>query len=258
MSKNANAILETQKKAIYNGLLTILSDAEANSVLDDWFKYFNETDSVFNGLNNFARDVCKTYQKDGQQRDLVRALNRALLFKDQGVSAATNRAKPSAPKGPVVDTTSSTSIFDVGVLTTSIVASTNPGIALDEKSLYADQTISTPDFVTFQHLLLKLMNLVNEYNETIGEKMHLFLNELIQSMPWSETQQQQLTILLATGSTNQVRTYKPDQLKTFFKHWRTWLSDEMGEKDADNLINQAVNETEVLGSSAQYSARKFI
>ena len=251
MSKNSNAILETQKKAIYNGLLTILSDVQASDVLDDWSKYFNETDSVFNGLNNFARDVCKTYQKDDQQRDLVRALNRALLFKDQGVSAPTSSAKPST-KESVVDT-KSTGIFDVGVLTP-----TSPENTQDEKSLFADQVISTPDFITFQHLLLKLTNLVQEFNENIGEEMHLFLNELIQSMPWSETQQQQLTILLATGSTNQVRTYKPDQLKSFFKHWRTWLTDEMGEKDADKLINQAVNETEMLGSSAQYSARKFI
>ena len=258
MSKNSNAILETQKKAIYNGLLTILSDAEANSVLDDWSKYFNETDSVFNGLNNFARDVCKTYQKDDQQRDLVRALNRALLFKDQGVSTPVASAKAitpkeSAPKEPAVDKKLATGFFDVGAL-----APVNNDNSLDEKSLYADQIISTPDFITFQHLLLKLINLVNEYSDNIGEEMHLFLNELIQSMPWSETQQQQLTILLATGSTNQVRTYKPDQLKSFFKHWRTWLTDEMGEKDADKLINQAVNETEMLGSSAQYSARKFI
>lgn len=34
---------------------------------------------MFNGLNSFARDVCKKYIIDDQHRELVRAFNRALI-----------------------------------------------------------------------------------------------------------------------------------------------------------------------------------
>jgi len=77
-------------------------------------------------------------------------------------------------------------------------------------------------------------------------------------MPWSEAQQQQLLSLLVNGTSVQIRTYRADQLKAFLKHFRSWLSDELGAAVASNLIKQALNETESTAFGKKYSASNFI
>jgi len=77
-------------------------------------------------------------------------------------------------------------------------------------------------------------------------------------MPWSEAQQQQLLSLLLQGTTVQTRTYRPDQLKAFLKHFRSWMNDELGAAVAENLFNQALKETEGTAFGTQYSPQNFI
>lgn len=224
---------QIQRKAFYTGLTSILTEEQANEALEKWSAFINETGSAYNGLNNFARDVCKSYDKDDQQRDLVRALNRALFYKDK-------------------------------VLTTNKVEIKKPAINITEpiteinQSVLMEQPVSTPDFQTFEYLFTKILKLVKAYSRETSVALLPFLNELIQSMPWSETQQQQLIILIDSGTTTQMRAYRPDQLKTFLKHIRSWLVDEIGKKEAETLLIQAIKETEQQTVSTKYSPLNFV
>lgn len=223
---------QIQRKAFYIGLTSILTETQANEALEKWSDFINETGSAFNGLNSFARDVCKSYDKDNQQRDLVRALNRALFSKDK-MSVVQEEVKKSV----------------------TIVA--EPSVQA-EQSILMDQPISTPDFQTFEYLFAKILKLVKAHSPETSQALHPFLSELIQSMPWSEIQQQQIIILIDSGTTTQMRAYRPDQLKTFLKHLRSWLVDEIGKKEAEALLIQALKETEQQTVSAKYSPLNFV
>ena len=226
---------ETQRqyRAIHLGLTSILTEDEANAALKSWSIYFSESGSVFNGLNAFARDICDSFGKTGQHRDLVRALNRALLNKD---NTATKRTEEVSKKTSV----------------------TSPEPTVVAETLISDLAISTPDFQTFQLFLLKLLRLVEENREDLRFSAHRFLEEVIEHMPWSEAQQQQLVSLLVNGTTVQTRTYRPDQLKAFIKHFRSWMADELGSAAAGNLLKQALRETEGTPLGAVYSPQNFV
>ena len=224
---------EAQRKAIYAGLTSILTEVEANEALEKWASYFSETGSVFNGLNNFARDICIRFDKNDQQRELVRALNRALIIRDSIIKDKPVNSKAARP-------------------TSAELAET------EEISSYVDQRISTPDFQTFQCLLSNIINMIEKLNSPASVALKPFLSELIESMPWSEAQQQQMMILVDTGSTNQVRSYRPDQLKTFLSHMRTWMTDELGSADAIRILKQAVKNTEKMPAATDYSPKNFV
>lgn len=223
---------QIQRKAFYTGLTSILTEEQANEALEQWSAFINETGSAYNGLNNFARDVCKNYNKDDQHRDLVRALNRALFYKEKVLTATEVKKPTSKPALPI--------------------AEPNTELVLME------QPVSTPDFQTFEYLFTKILKLVKAYNPETSAALLPFLNELIQSMPWSETQQQQILILIDAGTTTQMRAYRPDQLKTFLKHIRSWLIDEIGKQEAETLLIQAIKETEQQTVSTKYSPLNFV
>ena len=227
---------QRQYRAIHLGLTSILTEDEANVALKSWSIYFSETGSVFNGLNAFARDICDSFGKTGQHRDLVRALNRALLNKDNTVAKLPEEVAKK------------TSLASPEPITSSVVTET----------LVSDLAISTPDFQTFQLFLLKLLRLVEENREDLRFSAHRFLEEVIEHMPWSEAQQQQLVSLLVNGTTVQTRTYRPDQLKAFIKHFRSWMADELGNTVAGNLLKQALKETEATPMGTQYSPHNFV
>ncbi len=229
----------TQQKAIYMSLISIFTEIQAVAALEKWSIYFSDSGSVFDGLNNFAHDICKTYGKDDEARNLVRALNRALILKDK-VVANSDLTKANL------------------TLSTKSEQTSAKGSADDDTGFYVDQTIDTPDFQTFQALFLHILDAVDQYNQDVRLAVRPFLNELIESMPWSEVQQQQLFILIDSGTTTQMRAYKPDQLKAFLKHLRSWMGDEMDAKEADKLLKQAVNKTEKMPVAAKYSAKNFI
>lgn len=224
---------EAQRKAIYAGLTSILTETEANEALEKWASYFSETGSVFNGLNNFARDICTHFDKNDQQRELVRALNRVLIVRDTIIKDKPVISKDAAPASAELDDT-------------------------EEISSYIDQRISTPDFQTFQCLLMNIISMIEKLNSPASIALKPFLSELIESMPWSEAQQQQMMMLVDTGNTNQVRSYRPDQLKTFLNHMRTWMTDELGSADEIRILKQAVKDTEKMPAATDYSPKNFV
>jgi len=227
-----------QRRAIHLGLTSILTPDEANAALESWSTYFNESGSVFSGLNAFARDICDSFGKTGQHRELVKALNRALLTKDASASNTRGAVKTEKP------------------------ARTIPKPSFDDapppEPAIAEQVISTPDFQTFQVLLLNLLRLVEENRDDLRFSAHRFLEEVIEHMPWSEPQQQQLMSLVVNGTTVQTRSYRADQLKAFLKHFRSWMNDELGSTVAGNLLKQALKETETTAFGRKYSANNFV
>lgn len=222
-----SASQQIQRKAFYNGLTSILTEEQANDALNKWSAYISETGSAYNGLNNFAKEVCKNYAKDDQHRDLVRALNRALFNKNRAMIDTKEEVKKNVEAETVV-----------------------------ESSLLIDQPTCTPDFQAFEYLLTKIIYLVSEGGSNASMTLKPFLNELVESMPWSETQQQQILILIDSGITTQMRAYRPDQLKTFMKHLRLWLVSEMGRKETEALWAEAIKATEAQ-ENIKYPAANF-
>ncbi len=243
MSKQPIALspeLQRQRQAVYSGLTSVLSVDQANAALESWSIYFSETGSVFNGLNAFARDVCASFDISGQQRDLVKALNRALLSKDSGDRPAAVQAiaRPVERKSALtVDTKSAPANSTNNTTTTSEL---------------------TPDFQTFHYLLADLLQMLENYRSGFKLQALDFLNEVILSMPWSEAQQQQMAVLLATGSTVQTRNYRVDQLQSLLKHFRSWMADEVGAKVAENLTQQALQHTESSLAGIKYAPGNFM
>jgi hypothetical protein len=245
MTNNLSAQLTTvqisKQNSIYLGLQSVLTEVEANEVIEKWSTYLNGTGSIFNGLNSFAKEVCQNYGIPDQQRDLLRALHRALLHGDNNVNAQglkddTRNKQPIEP-------------------------ATEPMRELDNSDYIAlpnNQTITSPEFLTFQSLILNILNLLEEFEHGINQKFNPFLIELIQSMPWSEGQQSQLLSLITTGNTVQLRTYKPDQLKSFLKHLRSWVEAEIGITDAALVINKAIDAVKSQPENLNYNVKKFI
>lgn len=247
MSKTTDAVSNTshqiQSQAIYEGLISVFSEEEAQIAFEKWTTYFNNTNSAFKGLNNFAREVCISLNKNDQQRDLVRALNRALIFRD---TSATPQDITSNVNNQALAPTTSESKHNPELNNAEVAES------------FVNQHISTPEFQTFQFLFLYIIELVKENHAQIDSPLKHFLRELIENMPWSEAQQEQLIVLLDTGSTNQVRTYKPDQLKAFIAHLHAWMADEIGAPDAISILSQAVKAIEKTTVGIEYSPKNFV
>jgi hypothetical protein len=224
-------IQNSKQNSIYVGLQSVLTPAEANEVIAKWSTYFNGTGSIFNGLNNFAKEVCQNYGIADQQRDLLRALHRALLNADNDSGALTNDSAAESPTG----------------LDSSIYSASS-----------ADQAINNPEFITFQSLLLNILNFLEKFENGISLKLNPFLIELIQSMPWSEGQQNQLLSLINTGKTIQLRAYKPDQLKSFLKHLRSWIEAEIGSTQAAKVMSEAIEVVKDQPESRNYNVKKFL
>ena len=231
------AAQKSKQKSIHLGLQSVLTADDASEVLEEWSTYFNDTDSIFNGLNSFAREVCQRYGIPDQQRNLLRALHRSLLHAEN--DAVAQVGKDNVKSREVVE--ASVEISD-GDYTAPLV----------------EQAISSPEFLTFKSLLLKILDSIKKYENEKSTKLHLYLIELIHGMPWSESQQNQLLTLIKTGDTIQVRTYKPDQLKTFVKHLRNWIEDEVGIPDAAKIINEAIEAIQSQPVGRDYSAKKFV
>lgn len=249
MANNQNSQSTTtqnsKQNSIYLGLQSVLTEAEANEVIEKWSTYFNGTGSIFNGLNSFAKEVCQSYGIADQQRDLLRALHRALLHGDNDVSA----------KGLKVSTRNKS------LIEPAIESATESTYELDNSdytTLFSPLAINSPEFLTFQSLFLKLLDLLEKFENDISQKLNPFLIELIHSMPWSEGQQNQLLSLINTGKTVQLRTYKPDQLKSFIKHLRSWVDAEIGSTEAAKVINEAIEAVKSQPENLNYNVKKFL
>lgn len=220
------------RRAIYQGLSAVFTDTEATAALKSWSMYASESGSVFNGINAFSRDICQSFGKPERQRDLAKALNRALIIKDG--AAAPIKEVIVEPEKPQLDE-----------------------VPNQEEFMATGQIMITPEFEAFQVLMSKVFEQLDKNRKDTVKQAKNFLKEVIEGMPWSETQQQQILSILETGAAVQRRAYKADQLKTFFKHFRTWLSDEFGDAVAEELINRASADTEDTAEGKAYSSKNF-
>lgn len=217
------------KEAISLGLRSVLDDTDATFALEHWLSTFSGSSSVFNGINTFARDTCNRIGKPELQRKLAQALNRALLTKN---------AKPS----PTNEQGHSTPATDV----------------IEPAEIAPASTVTeSPDFRTFQTLMNHLFDEMELALPDSTNRAKAFLIEVIDAMPWSETQQHQLVSILKYGTATQSRTYKPDQLNTFLKHFNTWLADEFSLSTAENLMFRAVHATKQTPEGTLYSPDNF-
>ncbi|MDI1308603.1 MAG: hypothetical protein PSV17_04110 [Methylotenera sp.] len=235
-----NITKNSKQNSIYLSLQTVLSEEEANEVIEKWSTYFQDTGSVFNGLNSFAKEVCQTYGIADQQRDLLRALHRALLLGDSDSAAKV-----------VKDNTGNNLSIDPAIESINEIDNNQ------YQALFTSQVISTPEFLTFQCLLLKILDLLGKFENGFNQKLNPFLIELTQSMPWSVGQQNQLLSLINTGKTVQLRTYKPDQLKSFLKHLRAWLEGEIGGTIATQVMDEAIEAMNNEPENLNYNVKKF-
>jgi len=225
------------RRSIYQGLSTVFSDSEADAALKSWSMYASESGSVFNGINAFARDICQSFGKPERQRDLVKALNRALIIKDNSAAPIKEVIVEAAPEPEP-----------------EVIEEQSP----PEEFMATGQIIITPEFQSFQMLMNKVFEQLDKNRKETVKSSKSFLMEVIEGMPWSETQQQQIISILETGTAVQRRVYKGDQLRTFFKHFRSWLADEFGDAIAEELINRASAEAEDTPEGKKYTTKSFI
>ncbi|HEY8117697.1 MAG TPA: hypothetical protein VIE91_00510 [Methylophilaceae bacterium] len=227
----ASPDLQRQKRAIHLALCTVLTEEEADSAADVWAQNFGASASVFSGLNLFAREVCETYGKSGRQRELVQAMSRALLSKE---------AKSTAPAAPVA-------LVEVNnVEMEELVAEPS-----------SEQEVTTPEFATFQPLLLTLLDELAQHDAEQAGFCREFLLGVIDNLPWSPAQQEQVIKLINSGITVQTRPYRAGQLKTLMHHLTMWMKETLGNEIAARIVKNAIGEAAKTQAGTTYSPREF-
>jgi hypothetical protein len=226
--------LAWQKRAIHHALCGILEESDAANALHAWVKRFSTTGSVFGGLNQFAREVCDTYGHPGRHQELVRAMNRALVgnvnelrpLPDQQPEPAKPQVKEEVVVKPVAEATESSSL-------------------------------RTPEFECFKSLLPALLAAIEQHSPQLTDASRQFLAEVVDNLPWSEAQQQQVLDLLSKGDAEQIRPYRPGQLKTLMSHLTVWLQEKSDRDTAIMIVRQAIKETSKTLAGAAYSPKEF-
>lgn len=256
-----STVQQNKKDAIYAGLQSVLSADQAVEVLAKWSNYFDGTGSIFSGLNSFSRDVCLDYGIADQQRELLRALRASLLAMEQAAMLKSGSVSQLAVRS--VGAEFSTADTETAKpATTAIIKPVASSRATTNTHATTVPIANSAEYLTFQSLLLEILALLakheKDHDKNIDAQLQQFLVELVDSMPWSDSQQQQLLALIKTGNTSLVRSYLPDQLKAFLKHLRSWIEGEIGTAAAGKLINQAITSIQSLPVNAKYSAKKLI
>lgn len=214
--------------AITLGLSGVFAGPEVTLALEYWQENTNLSVSVFKGINAFSRDVCKHLGKPELQRDLLKALNRALLNHDKIV---------------------------VPELSVGSNPEDSPSVELDRS---APSGFPTPDFLSFGTLLQALLRRIEKLGAGSETSAKHFLMEVVEAMAWSEVQQQQIVNIIHGKTSVQQRGYKIDQLRVFFKHFKAWLAEEHGVKPAEKLISQAISDTQNTSAGKAFSVLHFV
>lgn len=230
-----------QKRAIHQALRSVLSEAEADSALITWEQHFARSGSAFSGLNQFAREACETYGKTGRQRELMQAISRALVSKDSA-------SKEGALQQPEMDVAPSSETL-VGAIT-EIGQEPISGGDLEP-------AVNTAEFKTFQPLLLALLADLDQHQADVGRACRAFLADVINNLPWSPAQQEQLVRLLYSGSTVQKRHYRPGQLKTLMHHMTVWMKEKLSKDVSLLMVNRVIGEISKTEAGRHYSPKKF-
>ena len=225
-----------QKRAIYHALCGILAESDAAFALHAWVKKFSASGSVFGGLNQFAREVCDTYGQPGRHHELVRAMNRALV-------GNVNELRPLPDQQPEPVKTKA-KVREEVVLKPS------------ENSLQL-VSVHTPEFDCFKALLPALMAAIAQHSPHELTASRDFLIQVVDNLPWSPAQQQQVLDLLARGDAEQVRPYRSGQLKTLLNHLVVWLQEKIDKETAIMIVRQAVKDTSKTLAGTAYSPKAF-
>jgi hypothetical protein len=227
-----------QRSAVYHGLRQVLTETEASAALVLWSERFSETGSVFSGLNNFVHDVCTSYNKPALQRELVQAINKALILREGEL-----------PDAPAIGAPGNGNLGNV---------TSSPSIKQATPSAAGQATVNTPEFQTFKILILDVLGQVQKHQADLGASCREFIKESVNNMPWSEAQQEQLIQLLDTGHTVQIRVYRPGQLKTLMSHLTVWLEENLGADIATRMVDQAIADVSKIAEARHHSPELFI
>lgn len=226
----------SQKRAIHHALCGVLAESDAADALHAWVKKFSDKGSVFGGLNQFAREVCDAYGQPGRHHELVRAMNRALVGNSNEL-----RPLPDQQPAPVMV---KARVREEAIVK-SIGESLSPG------------TIRTAEFECFKTLLPALMAAIDQHKPGLVNASRDFLREVIDNLPWSPAQQQQVLDLLDRGDAEQTRPYRPGQLKTLTSHLTIWLQEKLDKETAILIVRQAIKESGKTLAGTTYPPKEF-
>ena len=228
--------LAWQKRAIHHALCGVLAESDAANALHAWVKKFSATGSVFGGLNQFAREVCETYGQPGRHHELVRAMNRALVGNVNEL-----RPLPDQQPEPV-----------------KVKAKVKEEVVLKPSvEPLQPASIRTPEFDCFKSLLPALMAAIEQHRPHEVAASRNFLVEVVDNLPWSPAQQQQVLDLLAKGNAEQLRPYRAGQLKALLNHLVIWLQEKTDRETAIMIVRQAIKDTSKTLAGVAYSPKEF-
>ncbi len=233
--QNQLAVIRTpdfqrKKQAVHYALCTVLTQEEAAGAVNSWEQHVAASTSLFSGLNLFARKVCEAYGKDNRHVELAQAMGRALMTGD--VIPASNDAEP-------------------------VLAPAQAGQVNESSTDLSGPEISTPEFASFQSLLLVLLHKVTERDAELGSSCREFLLSVVDNLPWSPVQQGQVINLINSGSTTQIRPYRAGQLKALMRHLAVWMKEMLGDETAGILFRQAIVAVEQSDAGTAYSPGEF-
>jgi hypothetical protein len=230
---------EPLEQVVYACLTNIFNAEEANLALKSWAHHSSGASSAFNGINSFAREICNNLNQPEKHRELAKALNRALIIQ---LSPSTAN-KPSAPE---------------------LVEANNDNLQKEKSiskhigsSTSTEPALANSSFLTFQFIILEVMKYLTRQGETTKAEAVEFLNEITETMPWSEIQQQQILALINDGKLQPLRTYKLDQLKNFIKYFKTWISDKLGNDAANLIVTQVTEHVATMKETKDVSPKIF-
>jgi hypothetical protein len=245
-TKDINPETLRQRRAVYHGLCSVLTESEAIAALAIWDESASQSKSVFSGLNVYVRDICTKFGKIEAQRELSQAINRALIAK----SGDLTQLPEDVPKVVQSEPREIEKIVSQPIPVTVAPVAPTPN--------YNDTATITPEFQSFQVLLLALLDHVDKQSATTGIECRDFIKEVVSHLPWSEAQQQQLITLVETGSTVQTRSYRAGQLKTMFGHLKAWLDDKIGKPASALVVDQALTIAAKSSYANDYAPKMFV
>lgn len=230
MEVTLNPDFQRKKQAVHFALCTVLTQDQAAGAVNSWVQNVSTSNSLFNGLNLFARKVCETYGQEGRQGELAQALSRALMM--NGVESFDLAGEP-------------------------VSESSRSEALLDSASELSGPEISTPEFASFQLLLLAMLQDLARRNAGLGGACREFILSVVDGLPWSSAQQEQVIKLVNNGETTQTRPYRAGQLKALLLHMRVWMKDILGDDIAEEVVSRAIGKVESSSVGVAYSPRVF-
>jgi hypothetical protein len=80
---------------------------------------------------------------------------------------------------------------------------------------------------------------------------------VVNDLPWSEAQQEQLIRFVDAGNMVQTRAYREGQLKALFGSLKAWMEEKLGKKVSASLIERAMTDVGRAEAGRAYSPKSF-